>query len=153
MTKRLCVICGEELKQYISPSRLKSGRGKCCSKKCRGVYLKDVNKKGENRKCVSCGKDFYHKPSEDRRGYNHKFCSRKCWCPTEKGRAISLDGYYVIDGRKVHRIIMEKYLGRKLLSTEIVHHINQDKLDNRLENLQIVSRSEHNKIHKSLKKV
>jgi len=37
------------------------------------------------------------------------------------------------------------------LRHEIVHHINEDKLDNRIENLKIVSRSEHNKIHKFLK--
>ena len=49
--------------------------------------------------------------------------------------------------KKVHRTLMEKHIGRKLLPTEIVHHINFDKLDNRIENLQIVSRSEHNKIH------
>lgn len=42
---------------------------------------------------------------------------------------------------------MEKHLGRKLLRKEIVHHINENRLDNRLKNLQLVSRSEHNKIH------
>lgn len=46
---------------------------------------------------------------------------------------------------------MEEHIGRKLLYTEIVHHINKDRLDNRLENLQIVSRAEHNRIHFSLK--
>ena len=54
--------------------------------------------------------------------------------------------------RFMHRIIMEKYLGRKLLSSEIIHHINFDKLDNKLENLQITTRAEHNKIHKFFKR-
>lgn len=43
---------------------------------------------------------------------------------------------------------MEQYIGRKLTKDEIVHHINGIKNDNRIENLQIMTRTEHIYLHK-----
>lgn len=48
-----------------------------------------------------------------------------------------------------HRVVMENLLGRKLDEDEVVHHINENKQDNRIENLQIMSRSEHTHDHLS----
>ena len=148
----ICVICGKPFKRNVSPSMIKLGKGKVCSKKCKNELNGLQKRTGEYRHCERCGKKFWVRPSEDRRGYIRKYCSNYCYAPTKRGKAISIDGYYVINRIKVHRLIMEKHIGRKLLSTEIVHHINQNKLDNRFSNLLIVSRSEHNRIHQFLKR-
>ncbi len=46
-----------------------------------------------------------------------------------------------------HRKIMEDHLGRRLGADEIVHHVNEDRADNRLENLRIVDRAWHQRHH------
>jgi hypothetical protein len=47
-----------------------------------------------------------------------------------------------------HRLIMERSIGRLLRGHEVVHHINRDKLDNKLENLRVMSQTEHNIEHR-----
>lgn len=56
------------------------------------------------------------------------------------------------DGKRVraHRWLMEQHLGRKLLSTEHVHHRNGDPLDNRLENLVVLDGRTHMRHHKQI---
>ena len=45
--------------------------------------------------------------------------------------------------RLVHRLVMETLLGRRLRTDEHVHHVDGDKHNNRPDNLQLLSASEH----------
>jgi hypothetical protein len=52
-----------------------------------------------------------------------------------------------------HRFVMEKYLGRFLLSKEIVHHIDEIKTNNVISNLEIHTSSSHAKHHNPKKRL
>lgn len=61
-----------------------------------------------------------------------------------KGHPAAIKHGYVLK----HRIVVELSLGRYLLPEEIVHHKNGDKMDNRIENLEVMSLSEHAAEHR-----
>ena len=56
--------------------------------------------------------------------------------------------YQKNNGVYKHRLIVEKILGRKLLDTEVVHHIDKNPKNNALDNLAVMSKEVHVLLHK-----
>lgn len=52
------------------------------------------------------------------------------------------DGYIM-----EHDLVMECLIGRHLMDDEVVHHINHQRDDNRVENLKLMTKSEHASFH------
>lgn len=141
-----CDSCGKPI--HIKPSHLNKSKTHCCSVEC-SASLKSKKYKGDN---------------------NPNYGNRKQLSPLWKGDKVIVDDYVyvyvgeshpfsVMNGRiREHRLLAEKYLmedwqsvtinGNKYLSPQFeVHHVNHKKDDNRLENLMIVTKEEHMRIH------
>lgn len=50
-----------------------------------------------------------------------------------------------------HRYVMAQHLGRELLKNEVVHHIDGNKQNNSITNLQVLKRSAHSRMHQDSK--
>lgn len=46
-----------------------------------------------------------------------------------------------------HRVVMENFLGRYLETDEVVHHKDENTHNNKIENLEVLSKSDHSKLH------
>lgn len=108
--------------------------------------------------CVICRKKFLVYGYREKTA---KYCSIKCKgkfqsaLPQEKqpawkgGESINFHGYIRLRYKKgyiyKHRFLMEQYLGRKLKSNEVVHHIDGDRSNNKRSNLMIFKKRLHDK--------
>lgn len=103
--------------------------------------------------CAKCGAELFRHPYYMRL-YAKTFCGPSCYADFRRSGSVDAKGYAVtsINGRKrkAHRLVMEAHLGRALLPTEVVHHKNGNKQDNRLANLEVVDHTTHSIEHNLL---
>lgn len=118
----------------------------------KGRFIKQYPK--EKRICPTCSNIFIVSSYD-----KQKYCCKKC-ANRRQGRGYDSphwkggvairqkNGYVRIYLKpklytQEHRLVMEKYLGRKLKPTEAIHHINGKKDDNRIGNLELVNKGVH----------
>ena len=145
----VCQRCGKEffVPQYEINYRPTI---KYCSPEC---YHEATRKPPQMRNCKFCGKEFVARYKNDRK----KFCGTACACAykrcSSRTATIGADGYKYVwfadgSGEKEHRYLMERHLGRKLGRDEVIHHIDGNRANNSLDNLVVMSRGEHSRLHR-----
>lgn len=102
--------------------------------------------------CPFCKKQFRKWPTGS--SVQRKYCSMSC---CNKNRPNNFPKYThadkeqknykvkKINGKQIyfHRWTMEQHLGRKLTRSEVVHHIDGDRHNNNIDNLMIMTQSQH----------
>ena len=138
-----CHLCGA-IKKVI-PSKAKQ---RYCSRKCkdRAGHSSDAKKK------MSIANTGKNNPNYGRTGIKHPMFGKRGseMANFINDKTMHCGRWFVYaDGKRIRRAryVVEQSIKQKLNSNDIVHHINEDVLDDRLENLYLFTRAEHCQQH------
>lgn len=159
MNYKICDTCKQSFQITIHRTRF-------CSHTCQAKWAITIASKhrsgppktGKSLECIVCKSSFYV-PLYRLKKKCTQYCSRSCLAKNHLSKYTEKYGFkksglphhtykqITINGKNIrlHRYLMEQHLGRKLETWEHVHHINNDSFDNRLENLEVLSNSDHQK--------
>jgi hypothetical protein len=151
---KLCKECG----QTFNPQYGREKESLFCSPAC---YLQNRWGKTPKNNCGHCGIDISWTGKR-----TQKFCSFECRVRNQTGKKrksgvikYGKGGRYYArlvpehpgaDGKgyvMIHRLIIEASIGRFLTQDEVVHHRDGNGHNNDISNLEIMSTSEHNRLH------
>ena len=135
-----CIQCGKEISLKIKRDLL---RKKFCCRSCCSKYNWET------------GKIIPHIITDETKEKMRKSklaLLKTGWKPTGWKKClpkfrISHRGYKFWGTKREHTILAEQEIGRKLFPNEVVHHLDFNKLNNSLNNLVVLTRSEHSKLH------
>lgn len=119
-----CSWCGTKF--YLYKSLAQHPRGNFCNRDCLGAY--------RSKFLIKNHAANYKTGSRKSRDYIEVEAH---WHPSANKR-----GYIAL-----HRLLVEAKLGRFLKDAEIVHHKNHDPRDNHWDNLDVMTQSEHARLH------
>lgn len=143
MVEKVCIICGKTFRVH----EYRKESAKYCSSLC----YHEATIVDKSHVCQNCGTVFTNK-NKDR-----KFCTVECACEFKRNKPknakLSKDGYkriWLTDGSciKEHVYVMEQHIGRKLEKNECVHHIDGNRSNNDIQNLKLMTISEHSRMHR-----
>ena len=151
MLRRTCRQCGKNF--LIKPSLVKRGGGKYCSSLC---HYQGAQKR-VLKHCDTCGAETFKKPTQIKRSKSGKyFCNKSCQTIWRNSHFHCPEHPNYVNGRHAYRSVLDRHhivaMCRRCKTTDrrvlAVHHIDQNRTNNRVENLAWLCHNCHHIIHR-----
>ena len=129
----ICDVCGKSCPKRLTKEQMFKQRT-YCNLICHGKMQREMNKRSK----------YQHNDGWRTKDSYYGYVVKRIW-----------DNPYFKQGEWVtqHRYNMTMLLGRKLLKSEIIHHIDMDKTNNDIGNLWLCTDSQHKIAHNSFNRL
>lgn len=151
MIKKTCNMCSKGF--FVKESHVARGWGKYCSRACHHAGMK----RGARFQCHICGREVYRTQDRVRKSKSRKyFCGKSCqtkWRNSVfsgekhknwKGKYATRYRERLINARRLKQCTLCGIKDRRVLAA---HHIDQNRKNNRLENLMSLCHNCHHIVH------